>query len=583
MPGFKTPPPTQLPNRTLPKLGTNVTVDVTVTPPTDSLEEHIGQEVLETGMQNTKDFQLRYKNFPPVFTLTAPDTANGTEDIQLVLNLSDYAKDFNNNINNMWIEGLPNGSSQNYDAEAEQLSISLPQDYDQNINTILKITDGEYTIQKNLNLIIQPVNDAPILDNIADFNLDYGDSTIISFDDKISDVDNTLQEIDLTANYDNNLEVIIDNVNKTAKVKAIGTGQPVITWRATDPGSLYDEDQSIVTINAADIFQGTLTDFVLGDGRKGKIMIDGNEYQSNPNGTFEINVQPQSQHQIKYWLTDAGEQPSSFIVTANYGQGQHLNLDLAAASDDNLVWTETGPDSLEVTFQEMREFHDYGNIGLFGANWELGLKKPVLPDSIRQVYIVYGHPEINGVMQQEWAQNIKDSLEIDILDKVAARFGEDVRIPIHIGYDGDPLRDEVSYIVPGSPPLLMPKHGWFIVYINNDIPGGNGSGKPYDDNKDNLIDRGYAVVRDSSHMISANSFYGVVEEEFLTALGYIRDPPDGDPIPEILTKNQTILHNFASINKPTPWDYIWIFANFNPSYKPKSMLDDINGMSHGSK
>lgn len=335
-------------------------------------------------------------------------------------------------------------------------------------------------------------------------------------------------------------------------------------------------DQFPVTWDPMDRFQGELTDLVQGDARRGILEVDGVQYPTS-NGVFDQQVpQGSGTHTVRYWLTDESGDPQSFIVTQQFDQGDYQDLDLAVASSDNLVWDEGGQEL--VTFQEMRDFHNYGNIGLFGANWRIGLKKPIVPDSVRQVYIVYENPVTGDIMDPEWAQNIKDSINIDILDKVVARFGEDVRIPVHIGYDGDPLMDEATRVTDPPDPVLLPRHGWYVIHIDNTLPGGVGAAYKYDDNRDNLVDRGIAIVKDPNNMISEQSFYAVVEEEFITLLSYLINPPDGDPIPKYLDENQTMLIRGSVLPKPTYHDYIHIFVAFHPLSRLKATLDEVYGM-----
>jgi PKD repeat protein len=96
------------------------------------------------------------------------------------------------------------------------------------------------------------VNDAPVVSDIPDQTISEGGTfATINLDDYVSDVDNADSEMVWT--YSGNVELSVDITNRVATITTPGVdwnGSEVITFRATDPGSLYDEDAAAFTVTA---------------------------------------------------------------------------------------------------------------------------------------------------------------------------------------------------------------------------------------------------------------------------------------------------------------------------------------------
>ncbi|MBN2226400.1 MAG: T9SS type A sorting domain-containing protein [candidate division Zixibacteria bacterium] len=98
---------------------------------------------------------------------------------------------------------------------------------------------------------VTAVNDAPVVADIPDQTIAEGASfATIALDDYVSDVDNDDDEMTWTYSGNSDLTVTI-----TARVATIGipggwSGAEMITFRATDPGALYDEDAATFTVTA---------------------------------------------------------------------------------------------------------------------------------------------------------------------------------------------------------------------------------------------------------------------------------------------------------------------------------------------
>ena len=97
---------------------------------------------------------------------------------------------------------------------------------------------------------VTAVNDAPVVSDIPDQTITEGQSfAIINLDDYVSDVDNADNE--LIWSYTGNTGLIVTIVDRTAMVSAPNgewIGSETITFRATDPGGLWDEDAATFTV-----------------------------------------------------------------------------------------------------------------------------------------------------------------------------------------------------------------------------------------------------------------------------------------------------------------------------------------------
>ena len=96
------------------------------------------------------------------------------------------------------------------------------------------------------------VNDAPVVTDIPDQTISEGESfTTINLDDYVSDVDNLDSE--MTWSYSGNTSLTVSIVGRVATITAPGStwnGAETITFRATDPGLLWDEDPATFTVNS---------------------------------------------------------------------------------------------------------------------------------------------------------------------------------------------------------------------------------------------------------------------------------------------------------------------------------------------
>jgi len=145
-------------------------------------------------------------------------------------------------------------------------------------------------------------NYPPIVSGFPDFNLDQYDSTIVNLNPFVYDVDDDDSQIIWSAHdYDpGNVEVTIDNLLKTAKIKAIGSGEHDITFRGTDPGNLSDEDVSHIFIQYIAMLNALLMAAVTDDILPGiTVKVDGTPYVSNAQGIVTLPFRTGQRHLVE--------------------------------------------------------------------------------------------------------------------------------------------------------------------------------------------------------------------------------------------------------------------------------------------
>jgi len=99
---------------------------------------------------------------------------------------------------------------------------------------------------------VDPVNNPPVVSDIPDQTIAEGDSfATIDLDDYVNDVDNSAD--DMTWSYSGNSELTVDITDRVVTIIVPSenwNGDETITFRATDPGSLFDEDSATFTVGS---------------------------------------------------------------------------------------------------------------------------------------------------------------------------------------------------------------------------------------------------------------------------------------------------------------------------------------------
>jgi hypothetical protein len=102
---------------------------------------------------------------------------------------------------------------------------------------------------------ITAVNDAPVVTGIPDQGITVGSTfATITLDNYVTDIDNTDAQMTWTYSGNTNLGVsIVSRVATITNTNPLWTGAENITFRATDPSALYDDDIATFTVNAAPV------------------------------------------------------------------------------------------------------------------------------------------------------------------------------------------------------------------------------------------------------------------------------------------------------------------------------------------
>jgi hypothetical protein len=117
-----------------------------------------------------------------------------------------------------------------------------------------KAYDGHaYSNIATVSITVTPVNDPPVVSDIPNITFpEDGSDSSIDLDNYVSDVDNT--DAEMTWTFTGNVNIIV-SINPVTRVVTFTAptnwfGQETITFRATDPGGLWDEDATIVTVTS---------------------------------------------------------------------------------------------------------------------------------------------------------------------------------------------------------------------------------------------------------------------------------------------------------------------------------------------
>ncbi|MFC1944554.1 leucine-rich repeat domain-containing protein [Chloroflexota bacterium] len=121
-----------------------------------------------------------------------------------------------------------------------------------NIVALNPLYSWEITYLSNYAVLRVVINDPPVVGDIPDQTIDEGGSfTTVILDNYVNDPDNADEEISWTYSGNTDLIVSIDEYNvATITTPNLGWyGAEAINFRATDPGTLWDEDSATFTVN----------------------------------------------------------------------------------------------------------------------------------------------------------------------------------------------------------------------------------------------------------------------------------------------------------------------------------------------
>jgi len=198
-----------------------------------------------------------------VFTVNAINDAPVVADIPdqtidegatfTTINLDDFVSDVDD-ADDQIIWSYTGNTDLTVDITARVATITIP-DIDWNgVETItFTATDpGALFAEDAATFTVNAVNDAPVVADIPDQAVAEGASfATINLDDYVADVDHA--DTEMTWTYSGNIELTVDITDRVATITTPSTewnGSEVITFRATDPGTLFAEDAAAFTISA---------------------------------------------------------------------------------------------------------------------------------------------------------------------------------------------------------------------------------------------------------------------------------------------------------------------------------------------
>ncbi|MBE3136023.1 MAG: tandem-95 repeat protein [Thermoplasmata archaeon] len=189
-------------------------------------------------------------NDPPVVT-NIPDQTIAEGSSFATINLDGYVSDVDNTDAQMtWTYS---GNVQlTVSIVARVATITVPNADWYGVETItFKATDpGGLWDDDPATFTVTNVNDPPVVTNIPDQTIAEGSSfATINLDNYVSDVDNT--DAQMTWTYSGNVELTVSIVARVATItvpNADWYGVETITFKATDPGGLWDDDPATFTV-----------------------------------------------------------------------------------------------------------------------------------------------------------------------------------------------------------------------------------------------------------------------------------------------------------------------------------------------
>ena len=205
-----------------------------------------------------------YDEDQATFTVTAVNDAPVVSDIPdqtiaegasfATISLDDYVTDVDNTDAQMtW--SFTGNTDLTVSIDASRVAtIGIPNvDWNGAETITIRATDpGSLYDEDQATFTVTAVNDAPVVSDIPDQTIAEGATfTTINLDDYVSDVDNT--DAEMTWTYSGNVSLSVTITNRVATIgipHLDWNGAETITFTATDPGSLYDEDQATFTVTA---------------------------------------------------------------------------------------------------------------------------------------------------------------------------------------------------------------------------------------------------------------------------------------------------------------------------------------------
>lgn len=167
-----------------------------------------------------------------------PFSISFNEDGYIILNLSNYVTDLDNNLNEL-IWSISGGNHISALINKDIITFTAEPDWYGSETFILAVKDPD-GFSSSINLVVNVVNinDPPVINlntTVFDYNLGVKEEIKINLNDYITDLDNSLSELEWSYTAGNHLDVLISRDNiATIKTKT-KLGTFTITFTAVDP------------------------------------------------------------------------------------------------------------------------------------------------------------------------------------------------------------------------------------------------------------------------------------------------------------------------------------------------------------
>ena len=196
-------------------------------------------------------------NQAPVITETDPQAVTMSEDgSPTAFDLTLHATDANAGDTLTWsISGAASHGTATVSGTgtSKVIGYTPSANYNGSDSFVVQVSDGNGgTDTITVNVTIEAVNDAPVVTGIPDQTIAEGESFVtISLDAYVADADNT--DAEMTWSYSGNTDLTVSIVDRVATIgipDADWNGAETITFKATDPGALWDDDAAVFTVTA---------------------------------------------------------------------------------------------------------------------------------------------------------------------------------------------------------------------------------------------------------------------------------------------------------------------------------------------
>lgn len=205
-------------------------VEITVEDP-GGLSDHV---IVEVSVEEVND--------PP--ELSGPDEIDYVEDVDHVLDMSSYASDVDNEI-----EELTFATNSSYaTVEGYNITFNYPNGVLSEVVNITVEDPGGLSDYSIVQVTVEPVNDPPDLSGVPDIQCNEGEDYVLDMSSYASDIDNDLEELTFDTNSSyatiNGAQIIF---NYTGRITA-----EVVNTTVEDPGGLSDYEVIQVTVNLSE-------------------------------------------------------------------------------------------------------------------------------------------------------------------------------------------------------------------------------------------------------------------------------------------------------------------------------------------